>query len=161
MIVVSNTSPIINLAAVGQLGLLRQLSGHIVIPRAVHHEIVAAGAGQPGAAEVTTLDWIEIQRAANGALVASLQLELHEGEAEAIAITLELEADLLLLDERKARSIASRLGVKTIGLLAVLIEAKHARLIPTVRPIVDSLVEKAGFWIGHELYERVLLAAGE
>ena len=48
MIVVSNTSPIINLAAVGQLDLLRQLYGQIVIPQAVYVEIVGRGAGQPG-----------------------------------------------------------------------------------------------------------------
>ena len=161
MIVVSNTSPIINLAAVGQLGLLRQLYSRVIIPQAVYHETVVVGAGQPGVIEVTTFDWIETRRATNEAAVASLQLELHEGGAEAIALTLELKADLLLLDERKARDIASRLGVKSIGLLAVLIEAKHAGLIPAARPIMDNLIEKAGFWIGHELYEKVLQVAGE
>jgi len=107
MIVVSNTSPIINLAAVGQLGLLRQLYARVIIPQAVYHETVVVGAGQPGAIEVTTFDWIEIRRATNEVAVASLQLELHEGEAEAIALAIELSADLLLLAacRRTPRSI--------------------------------------------------------
>ncbi|CDH43677.1 hypothetical protein [Candidatus Contendibacter odensensis] len=52
MIVVSNTSPIINLACVGQLDLLRQIYGSITIPEAVFTEIAIAGAGEPGAEEV-------------------------------------------------------------------------------------------------------------
>jgi hypothetical protein len=38
MIVVSNTSPISNLAAVGQLTLLRQLYGRVIIPQSVYDE---------------------------------------------------------------------------------------------------------------------------
>jgi predicted nucleic acid-binding protein len=161
MIVVSNASPIVNLAAVGQLGLLRQLYGQVLIPQAVHKEIVIAGRGRPGATEVETFDWIETRRVTDWIVVASLQLELDEGEAEAIALAAELKADLLLLDERKGRVVASRLGLKFVGLLGVLVEAKHKGLILAVRPVLDNLISKAGFWISRDLYEHVLQAAGE
>jgi len=161
MIVVSNTSPIVNLAAIGQLDLLRLLYGKVAIPQAVYNEIVVTGTGQPGATEVETFDWIEIKQATNQAAVASLKLELDEGEAEAIALALELKADLLLLDERKGRMTASRLGLKFIGLLGVLMEAKHKGLILAIRPIMDDLIGKAGFWISQKLYDHVLQAAGE
>jgi predicted nucleic acid-binding protein len=49
MIIVSNTSPIINLANVDQLDLLNQLYGDITIPQAVFHEITVIGAGKAGA----------------------------------------------------------------------------------------------------------------
>ncbi len=58
MIVVSNTSPIVNLAVVGQLDLLRQLYNQVVIPEAVYHEIAVIGAEQPGSAEVKTFDQV-------------------------------------------------------------------------------------------------------
>jgi predicted nucleic acid-binding protein len=161
MIVVSNASPIVNLAAVGQLDLLRQLYGKVLIPRAVHNEIVIVGRGQPGAAEVETFDWIETRRVTDWIVVASLQLELDDGEAEAIALAAELKADLLLLDERKGRVVASRLGFKFVGLLGVLVEAKHKGLILAIRPVLDNLIGKAGFWISRDLYEHVLQAAGE
>lgn len=161
MIVVSNTSPIVNLAAIGQLDLLRLLYGKVAIPQAVYNEIVVTGTGQPGATEVETFDWIETKQATNQAAVASLKLELDEGEAEAIALALELKADLLLLDERKGRMTASRLGLKFIGLLGVLMEAKHKGLILAIRPIMDDLIGKAGFWISQKLYDHVLQAAGE
>jgi len=161
MIVVSNTSPIVNLAAVGQLDLLRQLYGQVTIPLAVYNEIVVVGAGQPGATEVEAFDWIKTRPATNRAVVISLQLALDKGEAEAIALAVELKAGLLLLDERKGRVVASRLGLGFIGLLGTLMEAKHKGLVPAVRPIMDDLIRKAGFWISRRLYDQVLVAAGE
>lgn len=161
MIVVSNTAPIVNLAAVGRSELLRQLYGRILIPQAVHAEIASVGKGQPGAIEVETFDWIGTRPATYRPVVASLQLELDEGEAEAIALAVELQADLLLLDERKGRVIASRLGLKPVGLLGALIEAKHRGLVLAIKPIVDDLIATAGFWISQKLYEQVLQSAGE
>jgi predicted nucleic acid-binding protein len=161
VIVVSNTSPIINLASIEQLDLLRELYDRITIPDAVYHEIAVVGAGLPGATEVQTLDWIETRKVTNTALATALQVELDVGEAEAIALAVELQADLLLLDERRARAVASRLGVAFVGLLGVLVDAKHEGLISNVRPLLDSLTTRAGFWITRELYTDVLKAVGE
>jgi hypothetical protein len=72
-----------------------------------------------------------------------------------------LEADLLLLDERKGRIVAARLGINHIGILGVLIKAKQEKLIPAVKPVIDKLMEQAGFWIGEELYSYILQVAGE
>ncbi len=62
MIVISDTSPITNLAAINQLDLLRQLYKTIIIPVAVYAEMVAAGKEVPGAVEVQTLAWIQLCR---------------------------------------------------------------------------------------------------
>ena len=161
MIVVSNTSPIINLYAIGQLDLLRRLYGTVVIPQAVHEEITHAGEEQPGSTDIETHNWIVTRSVADQALMASLRLELDEGEAGAIALAVEQEADLILLDERKGRRIAARLGLHPVGLLGVLIEAKHAGIISTIRPVVDDLIARSGFWLGQELYDRILRDAGE
>ena len=161
MMVVSNTSPIVNLAVVGQLGLLQQLYGKVVIPQSVYHEIAVIGAGQPGATEVSTFEWIETRQVTDRPLLAALRLELDEGEAEAIALAVELQAGLLLLDERKGRVVASQLGLRFIGLLGVLVEAKHKGLIRTVKPVMDDLTAKAGLWISQELYDHVLQIVGE
>ncbi|MBI3538052.1 MAG: DUF3368 domain-containing protein [Chloroflexi bacterium] len=161
MIVVSNTSPIINLAVVGRLDLLRQLYGTTIIPRIVHDEFVSVVKGRDIAIDIESFDWIETRQVSNQTAVASLQLELDEGEAEAIVLGVELHADLLLLDERKGRAVATRLGLKFIGLLGVLIEAKQKGLIVSIKPILDDLTKKAGFWINSKLYEHVLKIAGE
>jgi uncharacterized protein len=63
--VVSNTSPITNLAAVGQLDLLRQLYEKVLIPQAVYGELTGGGGRQPRAIEVQTLEWIETRPVAD------------------------------------------------------------------------------------------------
>src|SRR5437879_4545859 len=136
MIVVSNTSPITNLAAVGQLDLLQQLYEKVLIPPAVYGELTGSSGGQPGAVEVQTLEWIETKPVADRGLVTALQMELDEGEAEALALAKEL-AGLLLLDERRGRVVASRLRLRFIGLLGVLIEAKQRSCLPAIKPILE------------------------
>lgn len=161
MIVVSNTSPVINLAVVNHLSLLQKLYSKVVIPQAVYDEIVIEGAGQAGAEEVGQSEWIEVRPVANRPLVKSLESDLDLGEAEAVVLAVELKADLLLIDERKGRAVAHRLGVNHIGLLGVLVQAKHNGLIPAVRPVMDSLMTQAGFWVSTELYAHILQMTDE
>jgi uncharacterized protein len=161
VIVVSNTSPITNLAAIGQVDMLRQLYAKVLIPQAVYGELTFGGVRQPGGREAQTLPWIETKHVTDRVLVTALQMELDPGEAEAIALAVEVKADLLLLDERRGRVVASRLGLRFVGLLGVLTEAKQQGGIPAVKPMLEDLVTKAGFWVSPRLYARVLQAAGE
>jgi uncharacterized protein len=71
-VTVSNTSPIIKLAAINQLHLLQQLYGHITLPTAVYREIVVQGLGQPGALEVQTQPWFEQQLVTDRSMVSNL-----------------------------------------------------------------------------------------
>lgn len=159
MIVVSNTSPISNLAAIGQLDLLRHFYQHIVVPAAVYQELLADKGSHPGAI-VQTLKWIEGRTVQNRALVTALRLELDEGEAETVALAQELGADLVLLDERLGRAVATRFGLRFIGLLGVLVKARQQGLLPAIKPALNAL-RQAGFWISHNLYSQVLQAVGE
>lgn len=157
---VSNASPIINLAAIGQLDLLRVLYERVVVPQAVCREILA-GAEQPGAHEVQAFEGFATQSCHRRELIAALQVERDAGEAEAVALAVETEADLVLIDERRGRRAARRLGLRWVGLLGVLIEAKRTGHIATIRPLLDALRMDAGFWISESLYREVLEAAGE
>jgi predicted nucleic acid-binding protein len=159
MIVVSDTSPILSLALIGRLDLLRDLYGTILIPEAVRSEISAVQRG--GAREIAQADWI-LTRSINPDLVLKLLLrEVDRGEAEAIELALQLNADVLLIDERKARHLAAYLELGVIGLLDVLQEAKQRQLITSVKPILDDLVTRARFRLSHKLYQRTLFTAGE
>lgn len=164
MIVVSDTSPITNLAAIGQLDLLCQLYTTIVIPLAVYNEMVIVGKPVPGAVEVQTLSWIQPQTVSDVQAVIDLQKnqdEIDLGEAEAILLAQQLKADLLLMDERHGRAIAVNYGLRVTGLLGVLLQAKRNGLIPAVKPLMDQLVEMANFRISNQLYALVLETANE
>lgn len=154
--VVSNSSALINLSRIGKLTLLRDLYIEVHIPEAVWQEAVVNGEGQVGSDEIKTAPWIRTERVKNLGLVKALRQELDAGEAEAIALALEAQAELLLMDERLGRDTARHLGLRFIGLIGVLVEAKRKRLIPTIKAELDALRDVAGFRIAEDLYRRVL-----
>jgi len=161
VIVVCDSSPIIGLSAVGKLSFLQRLYGKILIPVSVAREITTGNSGQPGADELQSSDWITIQTVGDSVLLRALDGELDRGEAEAIALAVELRAELLLVDERRARKVAARLGLAFVGILGVLVEAKKKGLLVEVRPVLDDLRVRAGFRIKADLYSLVLRTAGE
>jgi len=156
MTTVSNASPLINLARIGKLGLLRQLYCELTIPEAIWQEVVVDGQGQPGADEIRTAPWIKTQPVSNRQLVQALKQELDAGEAEAIALALETGAELLLMDEHLGRETAFHLGLRCTGLIGVLVEAKRKGLISEIRPQLDVLRDVAGFRVSDGLRRRVL-----
>jgi predicted nucleic acid-binding protein len=86
---------------------------------------------------------------------------LDPGETEAIALGLELHADLLLIGEREGRAEAARLGLKTTGLLGVLLEAKALGLIERASPLLDDLTRRAGFHVSASVRREFLCLADE
>jgi len=161
VIVVCDASPIIALSAVGRLSLLQQLYGKILVPGSVAQEVTNGSSGQPGADEFRASDWITVQTVQDSVLLRSLSGELDRGEAEAIALAVEVRAEILLVDERRARRVAARLGLSIVGVLGMLLEAKKKGCLEAVRPVLDDLLERAGFRFGSDLYARVLGMAGE
>ncbi|MCU0565769.1 MAG: DUF3368 domain-containing protein [Oculatellaceae cyanobacterium Prado106] len=161
MIVVSNTSPIFYLSTIGHLDLLHQLYGEIVIPTSVFNEITHVGNTDASARVVPTLSWIKTQSATDQAFVNELRAELDPGEAEAIALAVELNADRVLMDERLGRAAAMRVGLQVTGVLGILIAAKRNNFIQDVKPLLDPLIEQAGFWIDAGLYAEILQSVGE
>jgi predicted nucleic acid-binding protein len=161
VIVVSNTSPITNLAAIGQFDLLRQLYGEILIPDAVWDELNAGGVAWPGRDAVAESDWVRRHTVSNVTAVRALLDDLDRGEAESIMLALELGADLLLLDESDGRHHAQRLGLRVAGVIGTLRAAKERGHITALRPYLDALRSVAGFYIREDLYRSVLDSAGE
>ena len=161
MKVISNASPIINLAWIGRLDLLSKLFGQLVIPKSVWDEIVVKGKEQTGSSELKSADWIKTQEATNHELVHSLRQNLDAGDAEAIALALETKADLLLMDERLGRETATYFNIPVVGVIGILIEAKRKGLLEEVKPSLDLLHSLAGFYIKPGLYERILREQGE
>ena len=161
MKVVSNASPLINMARIGHLNLLPRIFGRLLVPEAVWREVVLEGENHPGAKEIRQADWIEQATVSNRQLVHSLRQELDAGEAEAIALAVEMNADWLLMDERLGRQTARHFGLGYIGLIGILKVAKKRGEIAALRPLLEQLRDLAGFRISLALYEQALREVGE
>jgi hypothetical protein len=94
-------------------------------------------------------------------VIQESQENIDWGEAEAIALALELKADLLVMDERRGRAVATSYGLQVTGLLGVLLQAKRNNLIPAIKPLLDQLIEQADFRVSSQLYTTILQSAGE
>ena len=161
MIVVSNTSPLTNLAAIGQFDLLHKLFGELYLPLGVVDELSFGGTKWPGASEVEAADWIHSKPVRNRAVVDALRLDLDLGEAETIALALEMQATLVLLDEQPGRNAAYYFNLKVMGVVGILLQAKKLKLIRALRPVLDALRYQAGFYVSEAVYQRALQRAGE
>jgi len=160
MLVVSDTSPLRGLSVIEKLDLIPALYGEVLLPPAVEAELAAPVANLPLIAP-NRFPFLRVRTPSDAGRVAALRVRLNQGEAEAIALALEVRADGLLIDERRGRSIAAELGVRTIGLLGVLVEAKSRDLVPALAPLVEVLRARIGFRIDAALLASVLRRVGE
>jgi predicted nucleic acid-binding protein len=160
LVVIADAGPIIALSIVGQLDLLGVLFGTVLVPEAVYGEVVVQGKGRPGAIELARASWIE-RVTVSPPPDALLAEELGPGEAEAIALGVRRSADVLLIDERKGRRIATlayHLRVK--GTAGVLVLGKQRGLVPSVRPLLEAM-RAGGYYVAESLIDLAARQVGE
>ncbi len=157
--VISNTGPLIALADIGQLELLRLLFNTLIIPPAVRAEVLnepALSAVQTAIAE----GWISEQDPGDTSAIRLLNESLDLGESEAIALAQQTMPRWIILDDLAARHVAEALGLSVIGTLGVLLQAKDLGHVTEVKPLLDQLRVKS-LYMGEALYMFILKSAGE
>jgi uncharacterized protein len=144
VIVVSNSSPLIALARIGRLNLLTSFYERILIPTEVQHEVTVAGRGLPGAEEVRNANWIEVisQKSRADPSLAQACQNLGAGEHGAILLAKSLQADLVLLDEWKARRVARDAGLTVVGCLGILEAGARKGLVSDLRQAYVDLLRQ-------------------
>lgn len=160
MIVVSNTTPLSELAKVEQMHLLRDVFGEVIIPQEVYDELTRGI--HPAATAVRSATWISVYSVNEDEKISQLQADtgLDLGEAAAIILAEELGADHLLMDERAGRRVAKLRNLSVIGMVGTLLLAKQQGLIPNVKDILDDLLAQ-GTRISLRLYQYALTTAQE
>lgn len=165
--VVSDASLLIWLAKIGEIALLKELFGEVIIPEEVYREAVEKGL-QEGFSDALIIKecvdqgWIRLCRLDENGAALCLKIvkhafEIHLGEAQAIVLSRNLGV-LLLMDESSGRAFAETWSLKVKGTLYVIMRALREGLLDKTRAkeIVFGLVKK-GFRIDPKLLARIVM----
>ena len=158
MIVIADSSALVALSICQALPLLEILFKKIYVPEAVYKEISIEGKSEAEALtdylssriKLVQTDKIQVMNTAN----------LGSGEQEAIALYMELSADLLIIDDARAKKVAYANGLEVMGSVGVLLLAKQRGLINKIRPML-SLLAVSDIHLGSRIIEKALQLADE
>ncbi len=141
---------------------MREQFGTVLVPSAVRQELSRlrhnAGLGVIDAAFAD--GWLRVTPLRE-VVPREIGAVLHSGESEAIALALEQRADLVLLDDGDARRLASKIGLRFIGVLGILLRARQRGHVASLGEEIRRLREEARFFVAPKLEEELLIAAGE
>ena len=147
---VADSTPLIYLSAISQFDLLRLYFSSVLIPHAVHEEVVRAGDEQHGALETRAgveEGWITVVYPTNDPRIAFL---LDQGmtptDAHVVVLAQERQADLLIADDAMVRKQAQSLGLPLLGTLGILLNAQRDGHLPDLKVVLDQLIA-AGFYL--------------
>jgi uncharacterized protein len=145
--VVSDSSPLIILAKIGNLELLRQLYQLVIVTPQVYDEIVVRGEGLTGSAEIAACSWINVQTIREDLETQRPQTDsgLGIGELSTIALAKEIAADLVLMDDSKARRTAVEQGLRIVGCVGVLEDACRSGLLSDLRHVYRQLLASGAY----------------
>ena|ERR1035441_5495243 len=147
--IVSDSSCLILLTNIGELDVLEKLYGEIIITSIIAMEY-----------KLSLPSWIKIIDPKNIEYQNELMKTIDIGEASAITLAIELVNCELILDDKLARKMATKLGLTFTGTLGVLVEAKDVGLIPLLKPLFDK-IELTDFRYTKELLKATLESVGE
>jgi predicted nucleic acid-binding protein len=156
--VIANNTPLVALWVLGRLELLRDPFGEVLIPLAVHEEFLATKRTLRQVA-LDSAGWIKAVPLANPQRVR-VYTGLDRGEAEVLAPAEEWNARLVIVNERRGRRYAQRLGLPLTGTMGVLLLAKETGLLADLSTLLLALQE-SGLYLHPDLVDEVRRMAGE
>jgi predicted nucleic acid-binding protein len=163
----SNTSPIVALAKIGRLELLRDLYGTVFISPFVKVESVDKGK-ELGASDALEIEraisenWIKISKLTRkqSQNIRRLVAETRIGLGEAQALTLAKDKGMIvILDDKEARAIAKSWNLKYTSTVMVLYEAFVKNLINYDELIEDLAKLAKVMWISTDVITDIIKRA--
>jgi predicted nucleic acid-binding protein len=150
--IVADTGPIIGLAKIGRISLLKKLATEVLIPPIVHKELYGKIGSESGQIDQALSDFVHVVEPAPLELNVDEPLSnLGEGEKQSIFLASTLKREvILLIDDRAGRQAADNLSISKIGLVGILLLAKKKGLIDNVGSLLHEL-RAAGFWLSDEV----------
>lgn len=139
--------------------LLPQLFDQILLPSAVHDELVRSNRFT-AERDAFAMPWLRVI-ALSTPVEPFLSSQLDPGEAAVLTLARETTGAEVPIDERRGRRVADQVfGLRIVGSGRLLLRAKAMRLIPSVTPLSDAMVNN-GYHLNPRLVHAVPQAAGE
>jgi len=129
-VIISDTTCLIGLSNIGQINILQEIFGSIIVTPEVAEEY-----------RDPLPEWITVQAVSDTDKITVFHRFIGLGEASAIALAMETDGTLLIVDDRRARQFALSLGLKITGTLGLLIQAYEDGIIQDIDSIIACLRE--------------------
>ncbi|MFH1702710.1 MAG: DUF3368 domain-containing protein [Nitrospirota bacterium] len=162
MKIVSNTGPLIALAKIDCLSILKDIASEVLIPPMVYRELLGKVGIESERIDKALNDFIRVidLKPLDPAIKEALA-DLDEGERQAIGLVSSFSEDvLLLLDDRAGRLAAEKLNIPIVGLIGILLLAKEKGIFENIGPLINEL-RNQGYWISDEVADIARHLAGE
>ncbi len=157
MILVADSSALIALALIDKLDLLDKLFGKVFVPKEVYNEVIKAEKPESHKLKYFLQDKIaELQH--ENYIISDFNIT--KGEFHAMLLYKSLNADLLMIDDKKAKKIAKMNNIKTIGSLGILLSAKEKGYLEEIKSSLETL-RNSYIFLSDNLIVQVLKIAGE
>ncbi len=155
-VVIADAGPLIALAGIDELGILRDLFGQVVVPDGVRDECTAKKSKDAERiAEAISAGWLVLREGGTKGADKPLTPSLGRGESEAITLALDgPQESLLILDDRLARRYALRRNLSVIGTVRVLTLAEDRGLIESAAHCIGEMAVN-GYRISRELLDTI------
>lgn len=160
-LVVADTSVVLNLCCIQREDLLRSEFEGVLVPEKVEEEFMRLTKRSQRFSGLILPDWIQVMATPESPLNELACFNLDPGEEAALILARQVKADAVLMDESLGRRAAEALGIRTLGILGILLRAKARGSIVSVLGEMDRLENIAGFWVDPQTREQVLKLASE
>jgi predicted nucleic acid-binding protein len=143
-VIISDTTILIIFNNIGEINILHELYGEILITPEVATEFI-----EP------LPDWIKVEHVKDKKYQKIIETQLDLGEASAFALAAEFDNVLLLLDDLKARKLANVLKINITGTLGIISKSKQLGIIKALKPILEKITQ-SNFRISQNIIDEIL-----
>jgi predicted nucleic acid-binding protein len=156
-IVIADTGAIISLIVIDKLWVVEKIFTEVYIANEVWIELQKYGKDKEEF--IQSLSYLK-NKVKNSKRDENLESLLDDGENESIGLYKELNADYIIIEDKKARAIATGLGITCIGVLTILEKAKELKLIDNLRGMFILFLKNKRYYT-KDLLNYVLEKNGE
>jgi len=155
-LVIADSGPIFSLAIIDKLDILNKLFDEVKISNAVWIEI-STDESKPFHERICSYFKGKVEKIKG---FNELTFVMDFGESESVILYKELKANFLLIDDKKARSLAENFGINCVGTIGLLSIAKDKGLVDNLKPLFDLLLQNHRYY-SITLLNEILVQKGE